>query len=396
MAKLSDKILIVDDDLDSLDLIAKQVLGPQGYEVATASDGGAAIQQALSFAPDVLILSLSLHGLSGKDVLTALRSQGFEAPTIVIAPAGGEAQALAAFRLGARDYLVRPLREAEIVTAVDRVVEDGRLRRDRVQLQQQLTQANADLEGRLKELTSLASMGKAVSNLSDAGVLFNKLVDGAISNTGADMGWLLLADETSGQLSVFAVKGFPGKIQLRQPWDDGLAPLVMLSGEPLNITGAGMTQFKISQVAQSALVMPLKAREQTVGVITVANKTARPFDERRQALLAAVGDYASIAIVNVRLFQVMETRAKAAQQALDDMKSGEKTKDDTLRKIRLQLRAPLTQAQNYIDLALVEEASKLNNRLRNHLKLAVERIVAAKQALEDIYAASPGDGTQKT
>ena len=92
----------------------------------------------------------------------------------------------------------------------------------------------------------------------------------------------------------------------------------------------------------------------------------------------------------------METRAKAAQQALDDMKSGEKTKDDTLRKIRLQLRAPMTQAQNYIDLALVEEASKLNNRLRNHLKLAVERIAAAKQALEDIYAASPGDGTQKT
>ena len=394
MAKLSDKILIVDDDLDSLDLIAKQVLGPQGYKVATASDGGAAIQQALSFAPDVLILSLSLHGLSGKDVLTALRSQGFEAPIIVIAPAGGEAQALAAFRLGARDYLVRPLREAEIVTAVDRVVEDGRLRRDRIQLQQQLTQANLDMEGRLKELTSLASMGKAVSNLSDVGVLFNKLVEGAIANTGADMGWLLLADETSGQLIVFAVKGFPGKIQLRQPWDDGLAPLVMLSGEPLNITGAGMTQFKISQVAQSALVMPIKAREQTVGVLTVANKTARPFNERQQALLAAVGDYASIAIVNVRLFQVMETRAKAAQQALDDMKSGERTKDDTLRKIRLQLRAPLTQAQNYIDLALVEEASKLNNRLRNHLKLAVERIAAAKQALEDIYAAGPGDETQ--
>src|SRR3990172_8334851 len=394
MAKLSDKILIVDDDLDSLDLIAKQVLGPQGYQVATASDGGAAIQQALSFAPDLLILSLSLQGLSGKDVLTALRSQGFEAPIIVIAPAGGEAQALAAFRLGARDYLVRPLREAEIVTAVDRVVEDGRLRRDRIQLQQQLTQANADLEGRLKELTSLASMGKAVSNLSDVGVLFNKLVEGAIANTGADMGWLLLADETSGQLIVFAVKGFPGKIQLRQPWDDGFAPLVMLSGEPLNITGAGMTQFKISQVAKSALVMPIKAREQTVGVITVANKTARPFGDRQQALLAAVGDYASIAIVNVRLFQVMETRAKAAQQALDDMKSVEKTKNDTLRKIRLQLRAPLTQAQNYIDLALVEEASKLNNRLRNHLKLAVERIAAAKQALEDIYAASPGDETQ--
>ncbi len=106
-----------------------------------------------------------------------------------------------------------------------------------------------------------------------------------------------------------------------------------------------------------------------------------------------MGDYASIAIVNVRLFQLMETRAKAAQQALDDMNSGEKNKDDTLRKIRLQLRAPMTAAQNYIDLALVEEASKLNNRLRNHLKLAIENIAAAKQALEEIYAV--GDGAQK-
>ncbi|HLF03060.1 MAG TPA: response regulator, partial [Anaerolineales bacterium] len=175
------KILVIDDDLESLDLIAKQVLEPLGYSVATATEGGTGLQQAVTAAPEILIVSLSLqHGLSGKDVLAALRSQGFDSPIIVIAPKNDEAQALGAFRLGARDYLVRPLREAEIVTAVDRVLDDGRLRRDRATLQQQLQQANADLEQRVRELTTLSGVGKVVVNLSDINSLFTRLVESAL------------------------------------------------------------------------------------------------------------------------------------------------------------------------------------------------------------------------
>lgn len=139
MAKAPDKILVVDDDFDALNLLMAQVLGPLGYRVEAATDGGSAIQKAISFAPQVVIVSLSLQGFSGRDLVAALRSQGFESPIIVVAPHGGENQALAALRLGARDYLVRPLREAEVVAAVDRVMGEGRLRRDRALLQQQLT-----------------------------------------------------------------------------------------------------------------------------------------------------------------------------------------------------------------------------------------------------------------
>lgn len=387
MPKQQDKILVVDDDLNSLDLIAKQVLQPLGYQVAAVTDGGAAIQQALDFAPAVMIVSLSLHGFSGKDLLTALRARGFDSPIIVIAPHEGEAQALAAFRLGARDYLVRPLREAEIVNAVDHVIGEGRLKRERAQLEAQLKQVNAELEGRVKELVTLSAVGKAVISLNDINALFARLVDGALLLTTADMGWLALADESGGQLVLYAAKNVPGNPKLRGPWDDGLSSLVMQSGEPLNITGPGMSQFRISQIARSALVMPIKARQQTVGVLTVANKSPKPLDDRYQSLLNAVADYASIAVVNVRLFQALEGRARSLQQANEELRQAEKTRElrtrrDIQQKVAASLRLPMQQARSCLEAAMAE----LNGRQRDGVKQAADKLALIEQLLEGLAA----------
>lgn len=378
------KILIIDDDLQSLDLINKQVLEPLGYLVAVAADGATGLQMAITHQPEVVILSLSVKGLSGRDVLTAFRSQRFDSPVIVIVPEYSEGQALAAFRLGARDYLVRPLREAEVVAAVDRVVEDGRLRRERSTLQHQLTQANADLEHRVRELTTLAGIGKAVTNLSDVGSIFNRLVESAVFVTSAEMGWMVLNDESSGQLLMAAAKNLPGRVQPLQPWDDGAAALVKLSGEPLNISGAGLANMKIAQIARSALVMPIKAREQTVGVITVANRAAQPFSDRNQVLLSAVADYASIAIVNMRLFQALEHRAKSMQHSLEDVQIEVHRRGEVLTKISQELRGPVAQAKSAVDLALNEIGGKLKENQRAPLRNASDKLGNVWQMVEDI------------
>ncbi len=383
MAKPNEKILVVDDDLDSLDLIGKQVLGASGYQVAMATDGGAAVQQAVTAQPDIVIVSMTLHGFSGKDFLSALKSQNFEQPVVVIVPQGGEQQALAAFRLGARDYLVRPIREAEVITVIDKLSAEIRLKKERGQLQQKVTQSAAELQERVKELDTLHKLGKAVTNLTDVGLLFNRLVETAMQMTGAEMAWMLLADEASKQTILFAAKNLPPTIQLRQPWDDGLASLVMLSAEPLNISGAGMSQFKIAQLAKAALVMPIKARDQVVGVLTVANKSAKAFTENHQRLVSAITDYASIAVVNVRLFQALEQRARQMQQSYEELKAA-KSKDEVVIAFGHQLRVPLDQAKGYIALAVQEGGTALNERLRDHFRLAVERITAAMQMIDSL------------
>src|SRR3990170_314747 len=106
-----EKVLVVDEDVDVLDLLGRQVLTPLGFTVATAETAGDAIGRALTLRPDLIVASLTLPGLSGKDLLVALRSQGLHMPVLVTANEGREADAVQAFRLGGRGYLGKPLRE---------------------------------------------------------------------------------------------------------------------------------------------------------------------------------------------------------------------------------------------------------------------------------------------
>jgi signal transduction histidine kinase/DNA-binding response OmpR family regulator len=378
------KILVIDDDLQSLDLIHKQVLEPLGYQVLTAADGATGLQLAVTRQPEIVLLSMSIKGLSGRDVLTALRAQGFDSPIIAIVPREDEAQALAAFRLGARDYLARPLREAEIVAAVDRVIEEGRLRRDRVALQQQIQKANADLELRVRELTTLSGIGKAVVSLTDIGSLFNGIVEGALLVTSGEMGWMALTDEGTGQLLLVSARNLPGRVHLLQPWDDGVASLVRVSGEPLNVSGAGMATMKVAQIAKSVLCAPIKTRDQTIGVLTVAHRAAQPFSDRQGVLLSAVADYASIAIVNLRLFQTLEERARSMQQAFETHQQDGRRRGEVLAKVSQELRGPVGQAKSAVEMALNQFGGKLKENQRAPLKNAVEKLGSAWQMLEDI------------
>lgn len=319
-----ERVLVVDEDPEVLDLLSRQVLGPMGYEVAEASDAGTAIAQALNFSPDLILASLTLPGLSGKDLLVALRSQGIEVPMLVMAPEGMEADAIQAFRLGARDYLVKPLREAEAVAAVERALNEIRLRRERKQLADQLAESNRQLERRVRELTTIYGIGKAVTSTTNHNQLFAKLMEGSLYVTEADMGWLLLRDEATDETVLRAQSGLPESVasRLHKPWDDGVSALVMLSGEPLRVHGEGLSQFKISKFGRAALLVPIRVRDQSVGVINVARKDARPFSERNQAMLEAVADYASISLVNARLFQALESRARRLEREMAASQDG--------------------------------------------------------------------------
>lgn len=315
-----ERVLVVDEDLDVLDLLERQVLEPLGYEVASANDAASAIKQALTFAPDLIIASLTLPGLSGKDLLVALRSQGMDLPTLVMAHEGMEADAIQAFRLGASDYLVKPLREAEVVVAVERAIHETRLRQERGSLAQQLAESNRQLERRVRELTTLFGIGKTVTSSTNQSQLFNKLMEGGLYVTEADMGWVLLEEEASEQLLLRAYSNMPPAIvrKLHQPWEDGVSALVMLSGEALAIHGEGLSQFKIAKLVQAVLIAPIKVRDKPIGVIAVAREKGRPFSDRDQAMLEAVADYASISLVNVRLFQALEARAFKLQQIIGE------------------------------------------------------------------------------
>jgi two-component system NtrC family sensor kinase len=313
MPKPSEKILIADEDPDVIDLVARQALGPLGYSMSTASDGPSAIQRIMDFHPDIVIASLTLIGLSAKEIQVALRARGLESLVIVTASEGQEKKALQAFRLGAKDYLAKPLREAEVVASVERALSEVRLRKEREALALRLSEANEQLEHRVKELTLLYGIGKAIVSLNHLDRLYDRLMEGVRYATDTEIAWLLQRDDAGRELILRSQHGLPPSLaaKVNFPWDDGVSPLVIASGEGLRLMGEGLRRFKIAQVCQSVMVVPIKAKTESLGVISVGHKEPREFHTRDQAMLEAVADYASIAMINARLFRALENRAAA-------------------------------------------------------------------------------------
>ena len=117
-----------------------------------------------------------------------------------------------------------------------------------------------------------------------------------------------------------------------------------LSGETLSIHGDPLKRFKVSRLGQSVLVVPLKAKSEVVGLLVVVRRTATPFGPGNQALLEAVADYASISLVNARLFHALEERALSLQQAVEQTQASERAKDQYIKSLSRELYTPLMAA----------------------------------------------------
>jgi K+-sensing histidine kinase KdpD len=95
--------------------------------------------------------------------------------------------------------------------------------------------------------------------------------------------------------------------------DDGISSLVAFSGEALSIHGAPLEKFKVAALGKSAAVMPLKVQSEVIGLLLVVRKDDREIDKSAQSLLEAIADFASISLVNSRLFRTIEQTAEAAR-----------------------------------------------------------------------------------
>lgn len=392
MALSQERILLVESDPDVSDFISRQALRPLGYHVRVVGDATTAIQEAMQTSPDVVLVNMNLPGLSGKDLLVALASQGIEEPVIVIAKEGMEGDVIQAFRLGATDYLTWPMREAEVVSAVERALGQVRAKHERARLSQQLERTNTELQQRVRELTTIFGIGKAVTSLTDQRTLFNKIIDGGVFVAGAEKGWLLLRHGENKIFTLNACKNMPKSIVKRigQTWDDGISSLVALSGESLTIHGTPLKRFKVSQLGQSVLVVPVKAQNEVVGLLVVMRKEAKAFSQSNQTMLEAVSDYASISLMNARLFDALEKRARSLQKAVENAKESERVKASIFKNVSNELQTPLTAMEHQIDL-LTEDLEYMRADHRSSIGLLegnLRQMIRVVDALNGLQMAS--------
>jgi DNA-binding response OmpR family regulator len=84
MSEQRDTILIVDDDPGVRTLLREQVFAAQRFQVYEAKDGPDALLALRQHRPDLIVLDLQLPGLSGHDMLVAVRAQGYGGPLIAV------------------------------------------------------------------------------------------------------------------------------------------------------------------------------------------------------------------------------------------------------------------------------------------------------------------------
>lgn len=108
----SQRVLIVDDEPQIVRFL-KPSLTAAGYDVVVASNGKDALKAAATQSPDVIVLDLGLPDMDGKDVIRELRGWS-TTPIVVLSARDREAEKIAAFDLGADDYINKPFGIGEL------------------------------------------------------------------------------------------------------------------------------------------------------------------------------------------------------------------------------------------------------------------------------------------
>jgi DNA-binding response OmpR family regulator len=102
------RVLLVEDDT-GLAFGLRNNLEIEGYEVDLATTGPQALTFVRDRAPALVILDLMLPGMDGHRVLRRIREDGINTPVLILTARGEEADTILGFRLGADDYVTKPL-----------------------------------------------------------------------------------------------------------------------------------------------------------------------------------------------------------------------------------------------------------------------------------------------
>src|SRR3954470_3307773 len=121
MSQRPNQVLVIDDDEAAREILV-ELLGRIGFHAFAAADGRAGLEWLAGAAapPQAVLLDLRMPGLDGFEVLAKYRSEGGTAPVIALSAMDEKEAVVKAMRLGASDYLVKPIEPEELREAIER------------------------------------------------------------------------------------------------------------------------------------------------------------------------------------------------------------------------------------------------------------------------------------
>ena len=192
---MAEKILIIDDDVDTLRLVGL-MLQRQGYEIVAASNGSQGLAKALEEHPDLILLDVMMPDLDGYEVTRRLRKNPVTVaiPIMMFTAKTQLDDKVAGFEVGADDYLTKPTHPTELQSHIKALLART-VHKTHSEIQLPADEKNGYVVGVLA-----ARGGLGVSTLA------SNLAAGLFSRTQADV---ILAELTPGQGTLGADLGAP-------------------------------------------------------------------------------------------------------------------------------------------------------------------------------------------
>ena len=161
MASRPERIVVI-DDTDAVRRVLVRQLEHLGFTALDAADGEAGLEVVRTSKPDLVLCDLRMPNLDGLDLLQIVREQFADLPVIVMSGAGLLQDAIGALKLGAWDYVSKPIELAVLEHAIDKALEKARLIEENRRYRAHLELLNRELQVSLRLLAEDEDAGRQI------------------------------------------------------------------------------------------------------------------------------------------------------------------------------------------------------------------------------------------
>jgi response regulator RpfG family c-di-GMP phosphodiesterase len=332
------RILVIDDDA-SIRRFLVDALTEAGHSVAMAESGERGIEVFRAQPCDIVLTDVRMPGMSGLQVLKAIKELGTSAEVIVITAHASLDTALQALHAGAYDLITKPLPEiGTLYRVVDRALEKRRLGQENLMLVGSLQSRNLELTETVARLAAVNEIGKATTGVLDTNELYDSLVRLVAQHLKARRVSVLVSGADTDTMTLVASVGIPEEEGVKRTLrvGEGIAGRVAATQSPLLVQDIEKTNLKSLRtggryatasfmITPLTVSYPIRYQRKRVGVINVSDKhSGEPFTEQDLEFLSTLASQMAVAIENARLVREIEDGYLMALvgviQAMEDLR----------------------------------------------------------------------------
>lgn len=316
------KTLIINAEIQTNRLL-HQVIESMGFTVLVSESLENAQQYFSMNIPSLVIINENIATQNNFSWIKSIRQKYPLIPIILYTVNEKHETLKQALRLGFNDYLSTPLTREDIQNSIQANLSQSQLLINYVLLESR--RATQQLQGRVNDLETLTKLARLITSSLDVDFVLRMIVEAAVELTGAEEGSLLLIDEKTGELYMRASRNFNDEFAstFRLPVNDSLISSVAQNGKIVIFDDNTPQKIKTAYLVHSLVYIPLKLKEQIIGVLGVDNRHKRMvFSKRDISLLTTIAEYAVIAIENSRIFSEMVAERTKLETIINQIEDG--------------------------------------------------------------------------